>query len=279
MPFAAINGVNLYHELHGGSGEPLVLVHGHTGDISDWRHQIAEFSRTHRVLVFDQRGHGRSEAPADRSLYAVSQMSQDVEGLIERVGFDRFHLLGHSLGGAVVQEVALRSPQKLLSLTLHNTTCRFNVDANPVIAAWRDWRFQLAQTQGMAAVAGVQSPFPPPPHMPPERQAETAERLARMSVDAFIGSWDGLASWEGTEERAHNIKTPTLIIYGDRDAPPITKGSRRLARLIPHSTVEVIPETGHAPQWERPALFNSALRRFLERCAARAESASMEPAA
>ena len=265
MPFAAINDLNLYYELHGDSGEPLVLVHGYTGDITDWRHQIPEFSRTHRVLVLDERGHGQSDAPPDRSAYSIPQMSQDVEALVDRVGFDRYHLLGHSMGGAVVQEIALRSPRKLLSLTLHDTSYLFgNLNADPLVAAWRDRRFHLAETQGMTAVADEEPPMPPPPHMPPERLAETDERLSRMSVDAFIGSWSGLAEWEGTEDRAHKIRTPTLVIYGDVDAPLLIEGSVRLTQLIPGSVVEVIPETGHSPQWERPALFNAALRRFLE---------------
>jgi len=264
MPFVAINGVNLYYELHGDSGEPLVLVHGYTGDITDWRHLIPEFSRTRRILALDERGHGRSEAPTDRSVYTIPQMSQDVEALVEHVGFDRFHLLGHSMGGGVVQEIALRSPQKLLSLTLQNTSHRFDLEADPEMAAWRDRRFHLAETQGMTAVANEEPPFPPPPHMPPERLAETKERLSRMSADAFIGSWNGLVEWEGTEGRAHNMRTPTLIIYGDVDTPMLIEGSVKLAQLIPGSVVEVIPETGHSPQWERPALFNAALRRFLE---------------
>lgn len=264
MSFAAVNGVNLYYELHGESGEPLVLVHGYTGDITDWRHQIPEFSRTHRVLVLDARGHGRSEAPGDRSVYTMLEMSRDVEALAEQVGFERYHLLGHSMGGGVVQEIALRSPQKLLSLTLHDTACRFNLDADPEIAAWRDKRFHLAETRGMTAVAEEEPPLPPPPHMPVERLEETKERLSRMSVDAFIGSWNGLVEWEGTEERAHNIRTPTLIIYGDLDAPLLIEESVKLTQLISGSVVEVIPETGHSPQWERPELFNAALRRFLE---------------
>lgn len=265
MPFAAVNGVRLYYELHGDSGEPLVLVHGYTGDITDWHHQIPEFSRTHRLLVVDGRGHGRSEAPADRAVYTIPEMSRDVEALAEQVGFERYHLLGHSMGGGVVQEVALRSPEKLLSLTLHDTSWRFNLDADPEIAAWRDRRFHLAETQGMGAVAEEEPPLPPPPHMPAERLEETKERLSRMSVDAFIGSWSGLTEWDGTEKRAHNIKTPTLIIYGDVDAPVLIEGSVRLTQLIPGAVVEVIPETGHSPQWERPELFNAALRRFLSR--------------
>jgi pimeloyl-ACP methyl ester carboxylesterase len=264
MPFVSVNGARLYYEVHGDSGEPLVFVHGYTGDISDWRHQVPEFSRTHRVLVLDERGHGRSEGPADRSTYTIPQMSKDVEAVAEHVGFARYHLLGHSMGGGVVQEIALRSPQRLLSLTLQNTSHRFNLDADSEIAAWWDRRFHLAETQGMAAVADEEPPFPPPPHMPPERLEETKERLSRMSVDAFIGSWNGLVGWEGTEERAHNISTPALIICGDLDAPALIEGCLKLAQLIPGSEVELILETGHSPQWERPAPFNAALRRFLE---------------
>ncbi len=264
MPFAAVNGVNLYYELHGESGEPLVLVHGYTGDITDWRHQIPEFSRTHRLLVVDERGHGRSEAPGDRSVYTIPEMAQDVEALAEEVGLERFHLLGHSMGGGVVQEIALRSPQKLLSLTLHDTAYRFDLSADPDSAAWWARRLHLAETQGMAAVADEEPPLPPPPHMPAERLAETKERLSRMSVDAFIGSWDGLIGWEGTEDRAQGIETHTLIIYGDLDMPALIEGSLKLVQLIPGAVVQVIPETGHSPQWERPALFNAALRLFLE---------------
>lgn len=269
MPSATINGVDLYYELHGDSGEPLVLVHGYTGDISDWRHQLPEFSRTHRVLVLDLRGHGESQAPPDRSVYTVPQMSHDVEALAEHVGFDRYHLLGHSMGGAAVQEVALRSPQKLLSLTLHDTGHRFNLDADSAIAVWRGLQFGMAESKGMAAVADMELALPPPPHMPAERLEETKRRLSRMSVDAFIGAWNGLTAWEGTEGRANNIRTPTLIIYGDLDMPPLIEASLKLAQLIPDATVEVIPETGHSPQWERPALFNAALRAFLEKVAAR----------
>ena len=139
------------------------------------------------------------------------------------------------------------------------------MSADREIAAWWDKRLHLAETQGMAAVAEEEPPFPPPPHMPAARLAETKERLSRMSVDAFIGSWNGLTEWEGTEERAHDIGAPTLIIYGDLDAPLLVEGSVKLAQLIPGAVVEIIPETAHSPQWERPALFNAALRGFLER--------------
>ena len=263
MPFATVNGVSLYYERHGESGDPLVFVHGYTGDITDWRLQIPEFARDYRLLVMDLRGHGRSEAPADRGSYTVDVMTADVEALVDEVGFERYHLLGHSMGGAIAQEMALHSPKRLLSLTLEDTAPKFNLPVDDVTIEFRAKRLHLAQTQGMAAAAALELPWTPP-HMPPERVREVNDRLARMSVDAFLGAGKALVDWQGTAVRASGIVAPTLVVYGDLDAPALVAASRRLAELIPNASSEVIPEAAHSPQWERPELFNRALRRHLE---------------
>jgi pimeloyl-ACP methyl ester carboxylesterase len=262
MPFAEVNAVRLYYERHGDSGDPLVFVHGYTGDITDWRLQIAEFDRDYRILVMDLRGHGRSEAPADRHSYTVALMTEDVEGLVRQVGFARYHLVGHSMGGAIAQEIALRDPQQLLSLTLEDTAPKFNLPADDAMFEFRAQRLNLAQTKGMAAAAALELPWVPP-HMPPARLQETNERLARMSVDAFVGAAHGLVDWQGAVDRLSSILTPTLVIYGNLDAPALVEASRRLAEVIPNASLEVIPESSHSPQWERPDLFNRALRRHL----------------
>ncbi len=266
MPTTNVNGIDIYFERHGDSGEPLVLVHGYTGDVSDWRHQIPEFSKTHRVLVMDHRGHGRSHAPADRAHYTIEAMADDVEALINEVGFDRFHLLGHSMGGCVAQEIALRHAPRLMSLTLHDTNYRFR-SLNAAIANYITMRHKVAEEQGMAAVAELPSYLPSPPHLPPERKQEEKERLARMSVHSFIGAWNALSEWAGTEDRAHGITAPTMVIYGELDTP-FASPAKWFASTIANAIVEVVPEAGHSPQYERPELFNAALRRHLERNAA-----------
>lgn len=272
MPFIKLNGVELYHELHGDSGEPLVLLHGYTGDVTDWRHQIEEFSPTHRVLVVDNRGHGRSSAPTDRSLYTVGHMADDAEALIDAVGFDRYHLVGHSMGGAIAQEIVLRSPRRLLSLTLHATSPLFDLSAemetDPRIKPYLEYRHRLAETEGMATVANMPKFSEPPPHQKPERTAEKDARLAAMSVDSFIGAWEALLAWPGAEDRIGGVEAPTLVLYGEMDAPLIVEGCSRLVELIPQARVEVIPESGHQPQEERPELYNAALRAFLQTNAA-----------
>jgi pimeloyl-ACP methyl ester carboxylesterase len=263
MPTANINGIQMYYERHGDDGEPLVLVHGYTGDVTDWRHQVPEFSRTHRVLLMDHRGHGRSECPVDRDSYTILAMADDVEALAADAGFERYHLVGHSMGGAVAQEIALRSPGRLMSLTLHDTSWNFVLSRTSTVAAWMEQRRKLADEQGMAAIVdGMKSPIPPPPHMPAERIDESNERLKRMSVDGFIGAWNALDRWAGTQDRIAGVTVPTMVIFGDMDYGLID-AAKGMAAAIPGAVVEVIPEAGHSPQYERPELFNAALRRHL----------------
>jgi pimeloyl-ACP methyl ester carboxylesterase len=264
MPEATINGLKLNFEIHGDSGPTLVLIHGYTGDITDWRHQLPAFSPSYRVVIIDNRGHGQSDAPADRSTYTVTQMADDAEALIDELGIGRYHLLGHSMGGAIVQEIALRSQDRLLSLTLQSTTDDWlPATTNPVLRMWRDTRHKIAEEQGMKAVSELVNPFPPPPHMPAERLEETRGRMARMSVDAFIGSWDGLSAWTGARDRVSAINVPALVVYGNMDTGFLVEGCERLAKSIPGARAEMIPETAHSPQWERPELFNAALGAFL----------------
>ncbi len=265
MTTTTIDGIEIYYERHGDRGEALVLVHGYTGDITDWRFQIEAFRGTHRVLVMDLRGHGRSDAPAERAAYTIDRMSRDVEALVDEAGIERYHLVGHSMGGAIAQEIALRSPARLLSLTLHDTGFHFDASRSEQMVKWNARRRKIAEEQGMAALAATPSPFPRPPFMPEEREAETRERLARLSVDAFIGAGIGLDTWPGTKERLAEIGVPTLVIYGDLDAEGLVKASQHMARAIPNATLEVVPQAGHSPQYERPDLFNAALRRHLER--------------
>ncbi|HEY8155694.1 MAG TPA: alpha/beta fold hydrolase [Myxococcota bacterium] len=261
MPHASIDGFEMYYERHGARGEPLVLVHGYTGDVSDWQHQIAAFSTSHRVLVMDHRGHGRSGAPSDRDSYTVERMSDDVEALAAHVGFDRYHLVGHSLGGMVAQEIALRSAGRLLSLTLEDSMRDFAFARSGPVRQVFEARLRLAEEQGMAAIARLPAP-PRPPHHPRERFAQEQERLSRMALDGFAGGWQALCRWQGSQQRAHAIRTPTLVVCGELDAP-LLPGSRWLAETIPGARLEIVPEAGHSPQMERPELFNAALRRHL----------------
>jgi pimeloyl-ACP methyl ester carboxylesterase len=239
-------------------------MHGYTGDITDWRFQVPEFSRTHRVLMMDHRGHGRSHAPRERDSYTIEQMAGDALALTESLGLERYHLVGHSMGGAIAQEMAISSPGRLMSLTLHDTAHSFDLPPNETMAKFRAERFRVAEEEGMEAAAAIPFPVPEPPFMPEERLEETRKRLAAMSVDAFIGAWNALRLWQGTGDRLRDIKARTMVVYGDLDYPPLIESAKHMAATIPNATLEVVPHAAHSPQYERPDLFNAALRRHLE---------------
>jgi pimeloyl-ACP methyl ester carboxylesterase len=151
-----------------------------------------------------------------------------------------------------------------MSLTLEDTSYRFGLGRNEQIARWTEKRHRLAETEGMAAVAALPAVAPAPPHLTPERQAETNARLAGMSPDAFIGAWKhALEDWPGTEDRAAGITAPTLVICGELDAG-LVGASKKLASLIPGAQLAMIAEAGHSPQFECPDAFNAVLRKHLE---------------
>jgi pimeloyl-ACP methyl ester carboxylesterase len=264
MPHADINGFSMHYQRHGDAGEPLVLVHGYTGDIGDWAPQIDEFSKTHRVLVMDHRGHGASSAPSDRSTYTITQMAADIEAITAHAGFERYHLVGHSMGGCVAQEIALRRPERLLSVTFHDTSHKFGTVRDERVRAWYEKRLRLAEEEGMEAVANMPSRLPPAPHAPAYRAAYEKQRMTNMTVDGFVGAWNALQTWEGSTDRLAKITVPALVICGELDQG-LLPAAKTIADRVPGALLEIIPEAAHSPQIERPELFNAILRAHLER--------------
>ena len=115
----------------------------------------------------------------------------------------------------------------------------------------------------MRAVADMPAVVQPPPHQTEERRAEERERLANMSVDAFIGAWQhALEGWEGSESRLGSLDVPTLVICGELDVG-LKPACEVLAAKIPGARLEMIAEAGHSPQYERPEIFNRLVRQHL----------------
>ena len=115
MPTAEVNGQTLYYEIHV-EGEPLLCVHGLSVNTLGWALQVQAFAERHKTVIFDNRDVGQSWMAGGE--YDVSDMADDALGLAESLELDSFHLLGISMGGAIVQEMALKAPERVRSLTL-----------------------------------------------------------------------------------------------------------------------------------------------------------------
>src|SRR3990172_5677407 len=121
MSKAKVNGIELAYEVHG-EGTPLVLAHGFTATKEMWENQIGPFSQRYRVVVYDARGHGESEAPpADDPRYSLDSFVEDQHALMEHLEIERAHIGGLSMGGMIAMRFALAHPQMTNALLLTDT--------------------------------------------------------------------------------------------------------------------------------------------------------------
>ena len=256
----------------GAGGRPVLLVHGFTAD----RDEVADVvpalaQRGWHAVAPDLRGHGRSERPTDAGAYSFDQMAADVVALADRLGWDRFALLGHSMGGAVAQLIALDHPERLtgrvLASTFHGPVPGISME----LVELGRWVVRESGMSGLAEAMEARRNDSPESIAAFERLQETlpgyAEqsraRLEATSPDMWMALAPQFVDQPDRLEQLASITVPTAVIVGELDA---TMGDdcRRIAKSIPGATLTVIPDAGHLPQLERPEAWWDALSAFLD---------------
>src|SRR5438046_8889941 len=134
MPEGTVNGIRMFYEETGG-GEPLILIMGFGGDHLAWAFQVRALAEHYRVVTFDNRGAGQSDAPEPP--YTIRTMADDTAGLIAALGIERAHVVGVSMGGMIAPARALASPGRRRRLHLGCTTARPGTHLNALPPGWR----------------------------------------------------------------------------------------------------------------------------------------------
>jgi pimeloyl-ACP methyl ester carboxylesterase len=267
----AVGEIDLVVAEAGPGGRPLLLLHGFGGakeDFTEWLDRLAA-AGWHAVAP-DHRGHGASSKPLGEASYSLAVMAQDALGLADALGWDRFALLGHSMGGFVAQLVVLEAPQRIAGLVLMDTGHGPIEGIDPAEA---QVAIAIAREEGMDRLADVlderSSPLDTPAHrrLLAERPgyAEFASRKLRAtSPDLYAAIVPELIDHPDTLGGLRDLEAvpPTLVVVGEQDAPFVAD-SQRLAAAIAGATVAVIPEAGHSPQFENPDAWWDALSGFL----------------
>lgn len=265
------NGININYTLEGPPAGPVVtLSNSLASNLSMWDLQLPVLTQRFRVLRYDTRGHGETDAPAGP--YTLETLTEDVRALWQALGIARSHFIGLSLGGMTGQLLALQHPELLQSLTLCDTMSRVPSEARSL---W-EGRIQTAQGQGMEAlVEGTLERW-----FTPSFRAQRAEVLNQVRamirstpVAGYIGCCHAIASLNLTD-RLQAITTPTLIIVGEDDPGTPVAASRLIQEQIKGSELVILPAAAHLSNLERPEAFNEALTAFFARVAPRAASAS-----
>jgi pimeloyl-ACP methyl ester carboxylesterase len=260
------DGVELSVEV-AGDGPGLVLVHGFGGAKEDFADHVAALSATHMVVIFDHRGHGDSDKPADLAAYSLERLRADTLGVADAVGLERFRLLGHSMGGMVARGVALARPERLDALIMMDTA------PGPIGAldpAQIDAAAQYVLDNGKAALKQMLDSAGPLDN--PAHQRVLRERPGYQEFNDR--KWDDLSEfmWAAmARELAHQpddldamraLDMPVLVIVGALDEAFLAP-SRAMADAVPGAQLAIIPDAGHSPQFENPAAWYEALAGFL----------------
>jgi len=258
MPFVTIDDIRLFYRLEGNDGLPLlVLSHSIGTDHQMWEPQVSDLLAHFKILRFDTRGHGASDAPAGE--YSVERLGRDTLALTDHLGMRQFAFCGLSLGGAIGQWIALRAPERLSHLVLANTSPQFGAPAN-----WQE-RIEAVRKGGMAAIADlVIGRFFSPrlraqknPYLP-----GIFSVLAGTDPNGYVGCCAALRDVDHRQELS-NIKVRTLVITGDLDiATPWSGHGEILAREIAGARA-VHLSAAHLSNLERPRSFSAALVEFL----------------
>ncbi len=262
MPHTRVGDVDLYYELIDytepwkPSHAPVVFLHGLGGDRRVWLYQIPEFCGRFSTITVDLRGHGRSSAPAGN--WSIADMAQDVVRLLRKLGVERAHLVGVSLGGMVAQQFALDYPYATASLVLGDTVCGMPEGFEDMARA----AMQFIEENPMAAVAKERITNAFSDAIDPVLRDYFIDQIARNDKAAYVRTARAVFGFS-VRSRVAEINVPTLVVVGEEDRVTPPHLSQELAERIPGARLVRIPGAGHISNIERPAEFNRAVLDFL----------------
>ncbi len=249
MPKLGRDGVDIYYEVHG-SGPPLLLTHGYSSTAEMWRGQIAALSKQHKLILWDMRGHGRSDYPDDPSAYSETAVVADMAALLDKVGAESAIVGGLSLGGYMSLAFYRAHPQRVRALLIIDTGPGFKKDE--AREAWNKRAHETGdrfEREGLAMLKSASRERSDVSH----RDASGLARAAR----GMLTQHDARVI-----ESLPDIKVPSLVVVGADDAPFLA-ASDYMAAKIPGAAKVVIPAAGHAVNIDQPQAFIDAVLPFL----------------
>jgi 2-succinyl-6-hydroxy-2,4-cyclohexadiene-1-carboxylate synthase len=267
MTHLTVNGHH-YHIGISGSGVPILLLHGFTGDVSIWHDIRLALDNTYQVIAIDILGHGQSDKPSDISPYYMKNVARDMIQILDKLSVQQAHLLGYSMGGRLSLYLALHYPERFHSLILESASpglattqerddrrTRDNALADKIEANGIEWfvdfweKLSLWESQKSLSQDALSRQCTQRLQNDPQGLANS---LRGMGTGRQPSLWDDLPS----------INLSTQLIVGEHDTKFIGI-NQEMAKLIPYTTMTPIANAGHTVHLENPVAFIDHLQSFL----------------
>lgn len=253
MPYTRNDGVDIWYETCG-QGPAITFLHGRAGNAASWWRQVAHFSKTHTVTVFDQRGFGRS--PCMRDDFRADALPGDVAAVLDAAGVTRSVLVSQSMGGISAMRFARDCPERLAGLIVSSSMAGI---------VPMDIRRRLAELERANTVTLPDRAFAPGYNDREPALYELYKQILSFNT-AFDPGWRARIAGPDQSFGAKDFNSyavPTTFVVGEHDQffPP--KFVHEIAAWVPGATVIDMPDVGHSPYWESPDAFNETIRNWM----------------
>ncbi len=237
--YAPVNGIQMYYAVYG-AGDPVLLIHGGLGHADIWANQVIELAKTHKVIVGDSRGHGRSTR--DEKPYGYTLMAADYLALLDFLKVDKAALVGWSDGGIIGLDIAMSHPERLTKLFAQ--AANVTVDGvDPAVATNVTFGTYI-ERMGKDYVRLSKTP---------DQYNAFVEQISKM--------WASEPAW--TKEQLAAIKVPTAIVLGDHDEAITRAHTEYMAANIPAAKLVILKDASHFAMLQDPAGYTGAVVEFL----------------
>ena len=250
MPKMDRDGVKIHYEVHG-SGPALLLTHGYSSTSAMWKGQIEALSRHHKLVLWDMRGHGKSDYPDDPATYSEALTVADMAALLDAVGAETAIVGGLSLGGYMSLAFHRAHPDRVRALLIIDTGPGFKKDE--AREAWNKRALETGDRFDREGLAVLRSG---------SRERST---VSHRDASGLARAARGMLTQRGARviESLPGIRVPSLVMVGADDTPFLAAADYMAAK-IPGATKVVIPAAGHAVNIDQPQAFIDAVLPFLD---------------
>jgi pimeloyl-ACP methyl ester carboxylesterase len=252
MPYANNNGVNIYYEVEG-QGPPLVIAHGLNGNLNGWPQGVSELKHYYQLILFDARGHGKSDKPHERSAYGIN-MVKDVVTVLDDVKVERAHYLGYSMGGRIGFRLALYYADRFKSFILGGAS-PFRSDAEVAVENGLLEGMRILLADPAAFLVRMEGMFHRP--LTPVEKDTFLNNDAKALI-ALVTSLQEMPAL--TEQELSVINKPCLVYCGESD--PRFAGAKKSTEYIPNARFVPLPGD-HGVHLMRTDLIVPMVKEFL----------------
>jgi len=268
MPYAKTSdGFKLYYEEHGAGGTPVVLAYGIGGNTEMWDVNVAALSAKHRLILWEPRGHARSDSPEDPARVSFARWVLDLRDVLDHLRLRRAHVGGLSLGAGIATRFALRFPGRVRSLLVTNSSSAAGLPLSVDNLVMRAQSIKITLEKGMDAMAEYAMEANPNLverlKIDPGARAEFYEEYRRLSPIGYANSLRALLAMDHISDELPKLRVPVLLIGGDRD--PSLAPMQVMKRKIRGAKLLVLSPASHFANRDQPAAWNRAALDFLAR--------------